>query len=326
MKRSPVRIESLLIASMFIIRSLAIVATAQDPPDVVKAAIENIRPAAIRAHVRFLSDDLLEGRRPGTRGYQLAAKYVSAQFEAMGLQPAGEDGGFFQPVPLRTARIMEPRCALVLKSDRSSRPLVFAKDYLLRANCQSAEVSVTAPVVFVGYGVTAPERNYDDYATFDVTGKFVVMLSGAPEGFPNNQRAFYSSRAEKLRIAAAHGAVGVLEVRTPEDLQRYSWDRLVADGRQGDMCWLDKQNVPHNVLYGSESKIQVVAIMSPTGAKELFQGTGHSLETVLSAAKADKSQSFDLKIAATIRSATTHEDFDSPNVVGVIARIGSDFA
>ena len=99
------------------------------------SAVAQIDGPSIRAHVRFLADDLLEGRGTGTRGYQLAAKYVAAQFEAMGLEPAGTDAGFYQSVPLRRTRLVEARSELVLQSNAGSRPLVYATDYLLQGNC-----------------------------------------------------------------------------------------------------------------------------------------------------------------------------------------------
>ena len=148
--------------------------------ETVTAAMGEIRPEAMRAHIRFLADDLLEGRGTGTRGYKLAANYVAAHFEALGLEPAGGDGTYFQPVPLRKVDLEPGRSSVSLSQNGRTRTLQYPEDYLLDAwmanNFQDAETSVTAPVVFVGYGVTAPELDHDDYAEVDVRGKIVAMF------------------------------------------------------------------------------------------------------------------------------------------------------
>ena len=131
-------------------------------------ALKNIRPHAIRAHMRFLSDGLLEGRAPGTRGCDIAAQYVATQLEAMGLRPAGVNGTWFQPVPLRTAVIDASQSAFVLVGNRQEQKLADAVDYVFYGDVLRAESRVEAPLVFVGFGVTAPEMNYDDYSGTDV--------------------------------------------------------------------------------------------------------------------------------------------------------------
>ncbi|MHB9065996.1 MAG: M28 family metallopeptidase [Pirellulaceae bacterium] len=297
-------------------------ASGQDGNGAVGLALDQIKPSAIRAHVRFLADDLLEGRGTGTRGYQVAAKYVAAHFEALGLTPAGTGDDFEQPVPLRKTTLMQAMSELVLRSDAGIQPLVYATDYLLQGNCANESISLSAPVVFVGFGVTATEFGHDDYANVDVKHKMVAMLSGAPTSFPNDQRAFYSSSAEKLKNAARHGAVAVLDVRTPLDLKRYSWDRLIAQSQMGNLYWLDAENQPHNIFFGDEPEIQDVAIFSASGAAALFQRSAHSLAEVLSAADQGKSASFDLGLSVTIRSSARHEQITSSNVAAVLR--GSD--
>jgi hypothetical protein len=134
-------------------------AQAPDPADV---AIATIRPEAIRAHMQFLASDLLEGRGTGTRGYRVAAEFVAAQFAGMGLQAAGDRGTFFQEVPLRSSKIDEPRSAFKLVHSGRTEELTFRQDYILSADPGRAEISVQAPIVFVGYGITAPDQKYDD--------------------------------------------------------------------------------------------------------------------------------------------------------------------
>src|SRR6516162_5431456 len=145
---------------------------AQDRTAIVTAT-KTIRPDALRAHMRFLSDSMLEGRAPDSPGYQIAARYVAAQLEAMGLRPGGLNGKWFQPVPLRKAVLDTSKSSLVLVANgpganNKEQQLVDAKDYVLIADVTHAQNTLEAPIIFVGFGVTAPEANYDDYAGIDV--------------------------------------------------------------------------------------------------------------------------------------------------------------
>ncbi len=153
-------------------------------------ATRAIRPEQIRAHLRFLSDNLLQGRAPGTPGYDIAARYVATELEGMGLHPAVA-GNWFQPVPLAKALTDEAASSLVLTVNGKDQKLTDAKDYVLSPWFTSpakdgtkAQSDVSAPVVFVGFGVTAPDQHYDDYAGVDVHGKIVARIYGAPSSFP----------------------------------------------------------------------------------------------------------------------------------------------
>ncbi len=161
-------------------------------PDAADEAMSTIRPEAIRADMRFLSDDALEGRGTGTRGYDIAAKFMATQFESLGLQPAGDNGSYFQRVPLRLQKPDETKTSLVLSRSGKDETLTFRKDYIARGNPVLSESSVEAPVVFVGEGVTAPDQNYDDYRGIDAKGKIVALMADAPN-FESSLKAHYSS-------------------------------------------------------------------------------------------------------------------------------------
>ena len=136
--------------------------------------------------MEFLADDLLEGRGTGTRGFQLAANYIRAQFEQMGLKPGGVSGSYFQSVRFRKSELLRDQCSLTFKRDGAGEPaqsLVFDKDYVMVGDPLRTDANADAPVVFVGFGVTAPRFKYDDYAGVDVHGKIVAALSGAPPSF-----------------------------------------------------------------------------------------------------------------------------------------------
>ncbi len=146
---------------------------AATPPDAADRAMSTIRPEALRADMRFLSDDLLEGRGTATRGHELAAKFMAAQFEGLGLQPAGDAGTYFQEVPLRSFKPDEGQTTFTVARAGQEETLNFRTDYIVGGDPSRPAVSVEAPVVFVGFGVTAPEQGYDDYKQIDAKGKIV---------------------------------------------------------------------------------------------------------------------------------------------------------
>src|SRR5215472_6902353 len=170
--------------------------------DQADEAMAAIRANAIRADMRYLSDDLLEGRGTGTRGYELAAKYVAAQFEQIGLQPWGDAGKYFQRVPYRSARPDGERSTVTLVRGGKEERLEYRKDFITSSDPGREDTSVEAPVVFVGHGVTAQEQGYDDYAGIDAKGKIVAAIYGAPD-FETSLKAHYSSGEVKQANAAA---------------------------------------------------------------------------------------------------------------------------
>ena len=268
--------------------------------------------------MRFLSDSLLQGRAPGTPGYEIAARYVATQLEASGLHPAGVNGTWYQTVPLRKSVLDDHKSSLVLVTRSGEQTLIPLKDYVLYADLNRSDSSVEAPVVFVGFGVTATERDYDDYAGTDVKGKIVVVIDGAPAKFPSTVRAYYSDFVVKERNAVARGAVGFMDVRLPEDQKRFAWDWLVPQVQMGSMEWLEKSGTPHNgfpELRGSSS-------LSQSGAEKLFAGSPKSLEQLFDAARASQPQSLALPVTARMHEISSHTSADSPNIIGEVQ--GSD--
>ena len=283
-----------------------------------QAAMNAIRPDAIRAHMRFLSDSLLQGRGTGTTSYQIAARYVATQLEASGLHPAGASGTWYQPVPLRKSVTDDARSSLVLVTRSGDQTLVPLKDYVLYGNLNQPDSSVEAPMEFVGFGVTAKEHDYDDYAGADAKGKIVVVVDGAPAKFPSTVRAYYSDFAVKARNAVAHGAVGFVDLMTPEDQKRYAWDWLMPQIQMGIMQWLEKDGSPHNGF----PELRGGGLLSQSGAEKLFTGASKTLDQVFAAAKASQPQSFALPGTARIHTISTQTPADSPNIVGEV--LGSD--
>lgn len=306
------------------ILSVRLVAQDSQDREAVDIATKVIRPEQIRAHIRFLADSLLQGRAPGTPGYDIAARYVATELEGMGLHPA-VSGGWFQPVPLAKAVTDAAASSVVLTFNGKDQKLVDAKDYVLSTWFRSpargtsrGESDVSAPVVFVGFGVTAPDQKYDDYASVDARGKVIVRIYGAPSAFPSTERAYYSDGIIKTKNAIAHGAVGELEVMLPEDAKRYPWDWLVPQIQVGEMHWLDPDGVPHDFF----PEMRGNALLSQQGAETLFAGARKTLEQVFATAGAGKPQAFALPLRAHIHTVAAQSVIESPNIVAELK--GSD--
>lgn len=285
-----------------------------------QAAVKAITADAIRAHMRFLADGLLQGRAPGTPGYDIASAYVATQMEGMGLKLAGVTGSWFQPVPLRNFRILPEQTALQFVRNGKAQMLAFGKDYVLDGDPEHTDSVLDAPpLVFVGYGVTAPELKYDDYEGLNVRGKVVVLLYGAPSRFPSVQRAYFSDLVDKERNAAARGAVGFLVVMTPADQKRWPWEWFAPQIQAGGMKWLEADGTPHD----SFSQIQGgVLFLNQHGAELLFAAAPKSLEQVFAIVGEGKVDHFVLPVTVKMHTLSQHAAIQSPNIVGVLP--GSD--
>src|SRR5580704_2714851 len=146
----------------------AVVPEVSGVPAAARQAADSIDPEQIRAHVRFLADDLLEGRGPGTRGGDIAAKYIATQFALDGLKPAGDDGTYFQKVPLYAVHTVEDQTKFsFVPASGAPIDLTYATDYVTKDETGGESANIDAPIVFVGYGIDAPEYKWDDYAGLD---------------------------------------------------------------------------------------------------------------------------------------------------------------
>ena len=198
-------------------------------PPAARAAAASIDPEKIRAHVRFLALDLLEGRGPGTRGDKLAAEYIATQFALDGLEPAGDNGTYFQRVPLIAVHTIEDKTKFSFVP-ASGQPvdLAYGTQIVSKDQTGQAAADIDAPIVFVGYGIHAPEYDWDDYAGVDLKGKIALVIVNEP---PSNDEKFFKGKAltyygrwtYKYEEAARRGAVGVLIIHRT-DLASYGWE------------------------------------------------------------------------------------------------------
>lgn len=221
---------SAAVAALFLLSA----ASADEPAKPHQRAARHINGDALRAHIKFLSDDLLEGRGPGTRGDQLAQNYIAAKFQSLGLEPAAPGGGYFQPFPLIGVNTIDPE-TVTFRHDGNSLSLKRDEEFVMTSGKPEPEVGFeNAELVFVGYGIVAPEYDWNDYKDVDVSGKVVVIMnndpSDDPELFAGNRRLYYGRWDYKYEQAAKQGAVGALIIHTtpsagyPYQVVQTSWN------------------------------------------------------------------------------------------------------
>jgi Zn-dependent M28 family amino/carboxypeptidase len=219
------------------------------PPRPASAPIP-VNAAVLDAHLRFLSSDLLEGRAPATRGGRLAAEYIANQFLALGLEPAGANGTYFQPVALVG---MTPQSALAWGKPGAPQSLAYREAFVAWAERPEADVAADAEVVFVGYGIRAPEWQWDDYKGADLRGKIVLMLVNDPglvdsTVFLGKILTYYGRWTYKLEEAARQGAAGAILVHTTESAT-YPWE-VVRGSWSVEQFKLDQPQSPSLTFAG----------------------------------------------------------------------------
>jgi Zn-dependent M28 family amino/carboxypeptidase len=294
---------------------LAACAPAPSPP--AAAAFDEATSARrIEADLRFLADDLLEGRAAATRGFDIAALYVAAEYSKLGLEPAGDDGSWFQSVPLIEAQRVPGAAELKLIGtgalEGRTETFEFQVDFLPGLNFNANTHSVEAPLVFVGQGVVAPEFEHDDFRGIDLRGKVALVLSGAPERFPNDERAYYSSGIVKSATLVERGAVGVIYLGDPEREAKSPWAR-------GARNWL----VPGMRLRGEDGKavdsfpeLTASASLGAHAAPRVFAGSAMEADEVFARLKRGELSAFELPWRVRLAGQTRQQSVTSRNVVG----------
>lgn len=272
----------------------------------------------IEAHLKYLADDARMGRMTGTPEYDQAAAYVAGHFEKIGLEPGGDDG-WYQQVPMLARRIDVDSARFVFHQDDIEKAQRWKEDFVMSGDAVRAETNITAEVVFAGFGIHAPDMNYSDYDGIDVEGKIVALFGGAPDSFPHNERAFYSSRLTKAEEAVARGAIGLLGLRSRTDQRRYTWQRISENaGMRPGMSWVNLSGETANYF----PELQGVAMLNVLPAHELFSRAPISFEQALDAADAGTPLSTPLGTEITLARKTGHESITSPNIIGILR--GSD--
>lgn len=293
--------------------ALTLVACASSPHKQAPRASAKV----IESHLTFLADDLLEGRDTGSRGHEIASRYIAQQLQALGLKGAAADGSFFQRVPLRKAQLVPGSASLSFNLAGEALTLSYPQQFFTGPNLQHTELALQGEMVFVGYGLVSEAFGLNDYATLDVKGKVVVMLSGLPAFLPSEERAYLGSM--KTEFAAERGAIGILTLHTPEQEKTRPYANSLLYLNTPSMSWLDNDG---NVGRGFP-QVQGSAYLHPDAAVTLFKAAGQSLEAIFTAIAADEIPAgFALPGVMQLTSKTLHQAIDSPNVLAVLP--GSD--
>jgi Zn-dependent M28 family amino/carboxypeptidase len=284
-------------------------------PGAAFAALETINPDHIRWHVRFLSHDLLEGRGTGQRGGDLAAEYIATQFAEYGLRPAGDHGTYMQKVPLVGITTSPDTSFRIVPKQGETMNLKPLDEYVAYDQSQQAQSDVDAEIVFVGYGIEAPEYHWDDYKGVDVRGKVLLMLVNEP---PSNDERFFKGKAltyygrwtYKYEEALRKGAVGAILIHQTE-MASYPWE-VVRNSNSGERSFLK--------LHGPA--LEVASWIQVDVARHLAAESGMNLEKMMSAAQSPDFRPVSLGAHLKAHMISRVRNFESNNVLALLP--GSD--
>jgi hypothetical protein len=277
------------------------------------ASAQTFSAERVRADVAFLADDLLEGRATGSRGYDVAAHYVAARFDSLGLKPGGTDG-WYQQVPFVTASADPSHpSALTINGTRFANN----EHVIVGPTVAAAAIDQTAPVVFVGYGLEDKTLGLDDYAGLDVRDKIVVYLYGTPDGLPSEVAA--SLNDKKSELAVSKGAIGAISVAGPSLLKVFPWDKIVKNSALPRMRWVH----PDGHVQDPTAALRLSALIDQSAGEALFKGT--PFDGKLAAVLVDKKarpKGFALPAQIRIERYSLLDKVSSANVLGLLE--GSD--
>jgi Zn-dependent M28 family amino/carboxypeptidase len=288
---------------------------AQAPPRGSSPDLTRIEARGLDAHLRFLADDLLEGRAPATRGGDLAARYIAAAFQAIGLEPGGDDGTFFQQVPILESRVTETITLTARAADRTES-FAAPADLVAFSGTDQAMVKVDGALVFAGFGIVAPEYKWNDYAGLDVKGKVVLVMvndppatAGEPALFGGRSLTYYGRWTYKYEEAARQGAAGAILIHTTESAS-YPFS-VVQSGWGGTQYSLPPASgVP---------ALPFKAWMTEDASRRLAKLGGHDLDALRAAARSRGTRGVDLGVRVASGLVQQVSRKQSPNVIGRLA-------
>ncbi len=270
----------------------------------------------IRGHVKYLSSDELEGRGTGQKGGDLAADYIAAQFKSYGLKPAGENGTYFQSVPLVGVKTL-PETGFAL-APASGEPLVLKNlgDYVTSNETQTGIADIDAPIVFVGYGITAPEYSWDDYKGYDLKGKVALLfvnepISDDPNFFKGKALTYYGRWTYKYEETARRGALATLIIHRT-DLASYGWE-VVRNSWGGERSYLKLDGTP---------KLEAASWIHQDVARKLVGMTGLDLDKLFQQAQSREFKPIELPVRLKAHIVSALRPFESRNVLGMVEGSG----
>ena len=281
-------------------------------PGTAIAAMQKIDPERIRAHVKYLSDDLLEGRGTGQRGGDIAAHYIATQFALNGLKPAGDNGTYFQKVPMVGVTTLPQTTFSIAPAGGAARELKPLADYVAFNETQQPESDVDADIVYVGYGIEAPEYNWDDYKGVDVKGKVLLMLVNEPPSndikfFKGHALTYYGRWTYKYEEAARKGAVGAILVHQTE-MASYPWE-VVRNSNSGEKSFLKLEGQP---------KLKVASWVQLDVARQIAATSGLDLDKLMADARSRDFHPVPLQAKLKAHMVSQIRPFQSANVIAML--------
>lgn len=286
-------------------------------PAAAQQAMSSIDAEKIRATVKYLSDDSLEGRGTGQKGGDKAADWIAAQFKSYGVVPAGDNGTYFQSVSFYGITT-NPQQSQLQFVPQSGEPITlkFADDYVTTDLSHSEKSEIDAPLVYVGYGIHAPEYNWDDYKGVDLKGKVLLMLvneppSDDPKFFKGRALTYYGRWTYKYEEAARRGAVGAILIHKT-DMASYPWE-VVRNSWGGETSVLKDDANP---------KLKAAGWIQLEIARKLAKAAGQDLDKMMKEATSRDFKPVELNVRVKQTVVSKVRPFASRNVVGKV--MGSD--
>jgi Zn-dependent M28 family amino/carboxypeptidase len=266
------------------------------------------------AHVKFLADDSLEGRDTGSEGLRKAQAYAVEQLQKAGLEPAGTNG-FYQPVRFNQYEVDESKSSLALVTNGQVKTLSFADDAFIGTRSTRASTTLSAPLVFIGYGLQIPEKNLDELAGLDLKGKIVVYLAGSPSEIPTALASHYQTAAERWKSLRAAGAIGTITIANPASMD-IPWSRISANRNHPSMDLADPE-------FNETPGLQLGVSFNPASAEKLFDGSGHTFAEIAALGKDRRPlPHFGLSTSLKANAVILTKSVESSNIVAKLT--GSD--
>ncbi len=285
-------------------------------PPAAERAMASVDPEKIRAQVKFLASDLLEGRGTGARGGEIAAEYIATQFALFGLEPAGDHGGYLQKVAMLGIATQDDSTFALVPDKGAPMNLRNRVDFVAMDETTKTVSDIDAPIVWIGYGIDAPEFNWNDYKGVDVKGKVLLMMvnqppSNDPKYFGGGALTYYGRWTYKYEEAARMGAVGVMLIHKT-DMASYGWN-VVRNSWSGERAYLRDDPAP---------KLKVASWIQLDAATKLAAACGMNLDTMMAAAQKPGFKAVPLPATLKAHIVSTVRPFNSSNVIA--KREGSD--
>jgi Zn-dependent M28 family amino/carboxypeptidase len=315
--KHPVKFSNALALAVVAVASLVAIIHAADANTQKQGTLGAAFSAdRIAAHVKFLASDLLEGRGTGQRGGDIAAEYIATQFALYGLKPAGDSGTYIQSVPLVAVRTLRATSFKLVPKSGDPVELKNLDDYVTNNESQSETADFDAPIVFVGFGITAPEYNWDDYKGVDLKGKVALLFvnepaSEDPKFFKGKALTYYGRWTYKFEETARRGAVATMVIHRT-DLASYGW-QVVRNSWGSEREYLKRDETP---------KVQAASWVQLDVARKIVSMGGYELDKLFAQSQTREFKPVELSVHLRAHVASELRPFVGRNVVARLP--GSD--